>query len=214
MKVLAINGSPHAVGSTATALGIVGKQLETEGVEFEIMHIGNQSIHGCMACNKCVKTQDERCVFTNDPVNEAIQKMKEADAIILGSPVHFAGMSGAMKCFLDRVFYVAGFNNGMFRGKIGAAVVAVRRTGGSSTFDTLNHYINYSEMITASSNYWNVTHGLYGNECSYDKEGVQILTILGKNIAHLIRMRAAYKEPMYELDKKVFTNHVRKDLKE
>lgn len=131
--------------------------------------------------------QNERCVIS-DEVNDWIQKMKEADGILLGSPVHYAGIAGTMKSFLDRAFYVASGNNSMLRNKVGATVVAVRRSGGMSAFDSLNHYILYSEMIIATSNYWNIIHGRDLGESSKDEEGNQIMRILGKNMAWLLKV--------------------------
>ena len=211
MKVLAINGSPHKEGNTYHALMGVGKELLANDIEFEIIHVGNKAVRGCLACGKCAKNKDEKCGIVTDSLNEWIQKMKEADGIILGSPVHYAGIPGTMKCFLDRAFYVAGSNGGMFRQKVAAAVVAVRRTGGSVTFDSLNHYLNYSEMIIATSNYWNITHGTSPGEVLQDHEGVQIMDVLGQNMAWLLKMREQTKEtvPAPEAVRKVFTNFIR-----
>ena len=153
MKVVAINGSPRREGNTYHALKMVGDELVANGIEFEIIHVGNKMIHGCMACNKCAVNKDEKCVVKTDDLNLWIAQMREADGIIVGSPVHYSGIPGTMKSFLDRVFYVAGMNGGLFRHKVGAAVVAVRRTGGSATFDSLNHFLNYSEMVIATANY-------------------------------------------------------------
>ena len=159
MKVIAINGSPNREGNTFHALNMVGNELKTQGIEFEILHIGHKMIHGCTACFSCSKNKDEKCVIKTDDMNQWIQQLKAADGILLGSPVYFAGIPGTMKSFLDRLFFVSSSNGGFFRQKVGAAVVAVRRSGGSSTFDTLNHYITYSEMVVATSNYWNIIHG-------------------------------------------------------
>ena len=148
MKVIAINGSPNNEGNTFHALRMVGDELTESGIEFEILHIGHKMIHGCLACGKCAVNKDEKCVIKTDDLNKWIQQIKEADGIILGAPVHYAGIPGTMKSFLDCLFYVAGSNGGLFRQKVAAAVVAVRRSGGSATFDSLNHYLNYSEMVT------------------------------------------------------------------
>ena len=147
----------------------------------------------------------------DDGVNEAIQKMKNADGIILASPVYYAGIAGTLKCFLDRAFYVAGSNGGLFRNKVGASVVAVRRTGGSFTFDNLNHYLLYSEMMIATSNYWNIIHGLTPGEVHEDAEGVQIMEVLGNNMAWQLKMREATKDivPAPKQVKKVMTNFIR-----
>jgi multimeric flavodoxin WrbA len=137
--------------------------------------------------------------------------MKMADGLILGAPVHYAGIPGTMKSFLDRAFYVAGSNGGLFRQKVGAAVVAVRRTGGSATFDSLNHYLTYSEMILATSNYWNIIHGRMPGEVVQDAEGVQIMEVLGNNMAWLLKMKEHTKEsvPAPAPVQKVMTHFIR-----
>ena len=196
MKVVAINGSPNKEGNTYHALRLVGSKLESEGIEFEIIHIGNKAIRGCIACGKCRQNQDEKCSITTDVVNETIQSMKHTEGLIIASPVHYAGIPGTMKSFLDRAFYVSGSNGGLFRQKVGAAVVAVRRTGGSATFDSLNHYLTYSEMILATSNYWNVIHGRVPGEALQDSEGVQIMEVLGTNMAWLLKMKEQTKDTL------------------
>jgi multimeric flavodoxin WrbA len=189
----------------------VGRQLEENDIDFEILHIGNHAIRGCMACGTCAKNQDEKCSITTDPLNEWIQQIKAADGIILASPVYYAGIAGTMKCFLDRAFYVAGSNGGLFRQKVAAAVVAVRRTGGSSTFDSLNHYLTYSEMILATSNYWNISHGRVPGEVLQDAEGMQIMEVLGRNMAWLLKMReqTSVLLPKPKSVRKIFTNFIR-----
>jgi multimeric flavodoxin WrbA len=194
MKVVAFNGSPNKEGNTYHAIKMVLSELEKEGIETEIVHVGNKSIRGCMACGQCAKNKNEQCVLPGDEVNGWIQKMKEADGIILGSPVHFSAMGGTMKSFLDRAFYVTGVNGGMLRHKVGASVVAVRRSGGVPTFNQLNNYINYSEMIMPTSNYWNVIHGTKPGDALQDKEGVQIMGVLGKNIVWLMKLVENGKE--------------------
>lgn len=209
MKVVAFNGSPKKEGNTYHAIKIVAEELEKEGIEVEIIHVGNKVIRGCLACDGCVRNENERCVIDNDEVNEWIQKMKEADGIILGSPVHFSGIAGTMESFLDRAFYVA--SKGMLRHKVGAAVVAVRRSGGVTTFEQLNNYINYSEMLMPTSNYWNVIHGTAPGEAIEDEEGTQIMRVLGKNMAWLMKLVQSGKETVKEPEKenKVFTNFIR-----
>jgi len=211
MKVVAINGSPNKEGNTYHALKMVGLKLEENGIDFEIIHIGNKAIRGCLACGKCRVNKDEKCSITTDPLNEWIQTMKTADGIILGAPVHYAGIPGTMKSFLDRSFYVAGSNGGLFRHKVGAAVVAVRRTGGSVTFDSLNHFLTYSEMILATSNYWNIIHGRTPGEVIQDQEGMQIMEVLGSNMAWLLKMREQTKDtlPAPTQVQKVMTNFIR-----
>ena len=208
MKVIAINGSPKANGNTHTALTLVGEELQKEGLEFEIIQVGNKLIRGCMACGGCARNLSEQCVF-DDEVNACLQKLKAADGILLGAPVHYAGIAGTMKSFLDRLFYVAGVNGGLFRHKVGASVVAVRRSGGVPTFDALNHYIAYAEMIMPGSNYWNVIHGREPGEVLQDHEGNQIMRVLGKNMAWLLKLVAAGKAQAPQREDKVVTNFVR-----
>ena len=188
MKTVAFNGSPNKEGNTWHAIKMVAAELEKEGIETEIVHVGNKIIRGCTACGQCVKNRNQQCVLPGDEVNEWIQKMKHADGIILGSPVHYAAMGGTMKSFLDRAFYVTGVNDGMLRHKVGAAVVAVRRSGGLPTFNQLNNFLNYSEMLLPTSNYWNVIHGTRPGEVTQDEEGVQIMRVLGRNMAWLMKL--------------------------
>ena len=210
MKVLAFNGSPNKEGNTWHAISMVTAELEKEGNETEIIHVGNKVIRGCTACGLCVKNKDEQCVLPGDDVNEWIQKMKYADGIILGSPVHYAAMGGTMKSFLDRAFYVTSANGGMLRHKVGASVVAVRRSGGLPAFDQLNNYLNYSEMLIPTSNYWNVIHGARPGEVTQDEEGVQIMRVLGKNMAWLMKLvengRGTVTPP--ERETKIYMNFI------
>ncbi|GAA0730485.1 flavodoxin family protein [Clostridium malenominatum] len=209
MKVVAFNGSPKQEGNTYHAIKMVAEELEKEGIEVEIIHVGNKIIRGCLACNACVRNKNEKCIIDNDEVNEWIQKMKEADGIIIGSPVHYSAIAGTMKSFLDRAFYVA--SAGILRHKVGAAVVAVRRSGGVNTFNQLNNYINYAEMLMPSTNYWNVIHGTAPGEVVGDEEGRQIMRVLGKNMAWLMKLvengKETVKEP--ERENKRFTNFIR-----
>lgn len=211
MKVIAINGSPKPKGNTYHAIKLVTEILEENGIETEIVTIGNKMISGCIACNQCIKSKDEQCAIKNDPVNDTIQKMKDADGIILASPVHYAGVGGNMKSFLDRVFYVAGVNGSLFRHKVGASIAAVRRSGGLPTFNELNNFLNYSEMFIPTSNYWNVIHGTKPGEVLEDAEGVQIMKTLGKNMAYLLKLvetgKGKVEQP--EMDKKIYTNFIR-----
>jgi multimeric flavodoxin WrbA len=208
MKVVAFNGSPKKEGNTYHAIKMVAEELEKEGIEVEFVHVGNKTIKGCLACNVCVKNNNEKCII-DDEVNEWIQKMKMADGIILGSPVHYSAIGGTMKSFLDRAFYVA--NSGLFRHKVGTAVVAVRRSGGIPTFNQLNNYINYAEMLMPSTNYWNVIHGMAPGEAVEDEEGKQIMRVLGKNMAWLMKLvengKGTVKEP--ERESKILTNFIR-----
>ena len=211
MKVIAINGSPRIEGNTSQALNMVGDELKADGIEFEILHIGHKMIHGCLACGKCAVNRDEKCSITTDDLNKLIPKLKEADGLILGSPVYYSGVAGTMKSFLDRLFFVSGANGNLFRHKVGAALVAVRRTGGSSTLDCLNHYFSISQMLIATSNYWNVIHGAAPGEVIQDSEGVQTMRLLGKNMAWLLKMKQATVDTIQEpvAVQKVIMNFIR-----
>lgn len=211
MKVVGFNGSPRKNGNTADALRLVFLELEKAGIETEMIHVGAEKLRGCMACHACVKSQDECCVFKDDPVNEWIQKMKEADGILFGSPVYFSGVAGTMKNFLDRAFFVSSVNGGLFRHKVGASVAAVRRSGGIPTVDALNKFISYSEMIVPGSNYWTVAHGMMPGEIDQDAEGKQILEVLGKNMAWMLRLIEHGKDqiPAPEPVAKKMTNFIR-----
>ncbi|QCX33190.1 flavodoxin family protein [Caloramator sp. E03] len=206
MKVVAFNGSPKENGNTYYAIKTVADELYKEGIEVEIIHVGNKAIRGCIACGACSKNNG-KCII-DDEVNGWVDKMINADGIILGSPVYFSGINGTMKSFLDRAFYMAGRK---LRYKVGASVVAVRRSGGVSAFNQLNNYINYAQMLMPSSNYWNVIHGRAIGEASQDEEGNQIMRVLGKNMAYLLKLREngknVVKEP--EMENKIYTNFIR-----
>jgi multimeric flavodoxin WrbA len=211
MKVIAINGSPNKEGNTYHSLRLVGNEIIENGIEFEILHVGNKMIHGCIACRKCADNKNERCDIKTDDLNIWIQKIKNADGIVIGSPVYYSGIAGTLKCFLDRLFFVSGSNGNMFRHKVSAAVVAVRRTGGSVTFDSINHYLTYAEMIVATSCYWNVIHGRNAGEVIQDSEGVQVMRVLGKNISWILKIKEATAnmiEPPL-LEPKIITNFIR-----
>lgn len=212
MRALAINGSPRAAGNTRFALDLVCAQLSASGIETEVVQVGHLPLHGCTGCSLCARNRDECCGLPDDGLNALVAKMKEADGILLGSPVYFAGIAGAMKCFLDRAFYVAGSNGGLFRHKVGAAVVALRRSGAVAAFDQLNHYLHYAEMLVPSANYWNALHGAKPGESAEDKEGVQVMEVLGRNLAWLLGLvgkgrEAAILPPAAE--PKVRTNFIR-----
>ncbi|MBQ3735085.1 MAG: flavodoxin family protein [Bacteroidales bacterium] len=205
MKALLINGSPNAKGCTYTALSIVAKELEDNGIEAEIVHVGHKDIHGCIACGKCAETG--KCIF-NDMVNEVAPKFEQADALVVGSPVYYAGVAGTMNSFLDRLFFSTHFDKRM---KVGAAVCSARRAGTTATIDQLNKYFTISEMPIASSRYWNMVHGFSGEDVMKDEEGVQIMRTLGRNIAFLVKAIAAEKERngLPEPEEVTFTNFIR-----
>ncbi len=211
MKVVAINGSAKSKGNTAQAIGVVAEELEALGIETEILTVGAQPVRGCIGCGECHRNKNGRCRFDDDIANGYIQKMREADGILLGSPTHYAGITGSMKCLLDRAFYVAGANGGLFRHKVGASLAAVRRSGGITALDQLNKYLFYSEMLIASSNYWNVIHGRVPGEVREDAEGNQIMRLLGKNMAWLLQLCEAGKNAVQEPqpEAKVMTSFVR-----
>ena len=205
MKALLINGSPHAKGCTATALGIVAEELEKNGVATEIIHIGNKDIRGCIACRKC--REIGRCVF-DDIVNELAPKFEQADGLVVGSPVYFAGPNGTLTNLLDRLFFSANYP---LRMKVGAAVVSARRGGTTAAFDRLNKYFTISEMPVVSSRYWNMVHGHTPEDVMKDEEGVQIMRILGRNMAFLMRAIAAERERngLPEKEEIHYTNFIR-----
>ena len=205
MKALLINGSPHAKGCTATALGIVAEELEKNGVATEIIHIGNKDIRGCIACRKC--REIGRCVF-DDIVNELAPKFEQADGLVVGSPVYFAGPNGTLTNLLDRLFFSANYP---LRMKVGAAVVSARRAGTTAALERLNKYFQLAEMPVVSSRYWNMVHGNTPEEVMQDEEGVQIMRILGRNMAFLMRAIAAERERNGLPEKEVtrYTNFIR-----
>lgn len=187
MKVIAFNGSGRRDGNTAILIRRVLKVLEEEGIETELIQLAGETIHGCTACRVCYNTQNERCMIEDDKINEYVQKMKAADGIILGSPTYFSMMTPEMKALIDRTGYVAKANNDLYRRKIGAAIVAVRRAGAIPTFDAINHYFLISQMIVPGSSYWNVGIGNKKGEVENDGEGIKTMENLGKNMAWLIK---------------------------
>lgn len=205
MKVLLINGSPKAKGNTAQALEEMAAVFEAQGMEAEILHVGNLPIRGCVACGSCYKTG--KCAI-DDIVNEMAPKFEEADGIVVGSPVYYASANATLIAFLDRLFYSTRFDKRM---KVGASVVIARRGGCSSTFDQLNKYFTISQMPIASSCYWNSIHGGMPGEVQQDAEGLRTVRTLAKNMSFLIKSialgREAYGLP--EPEPKAFTNFIR-----
>lgn len=207
MKVLLINGSPRVHGCTHTALCEVAKELEKENIETEIFHIGSNPIGGCTACGNCRRTGSGKCIF-DDVVNIALEKAKDADAFVFGSPVYYAGASGQITSFLDRLFYAGN----CFQYKPGAAIVSCRRGGATAAFEQLNKYFTISNMPIVSSQYWNMVHGNTPEEVKQDLEGMQTMRTLGKNMAWLLKCIHAGKEAGVELpekEPKVATNFIR-----
>ena len=209
MKVLLVNGSPHRDGCTYTALRKVEKELNNEGIETEIFWIGIKPISGCIACHKC--SEIGKCIF-DDVVNEFAEKAKNADGFIFGTPVHYAAASGAMTSFMDRLFYSTFSNQDIFRLKPAATVVSARRAGTTATFEQLNKYYTMTQMPVISSRYWNMVHGSNPEEVKKDEEGMQIMRILGKNMAYYLKCIEAGKEKGItppSTEKIKFTNFIR-----
>lgn len=205
MKVLMINGSPRANGNTATALHEMEKIFTQEGVETEILHVGNKDIRGCIGCRKCRETG--KCVF-DDLVNETAPKFEACDGLVIGSPVYYASANATLVAFITRLFYSVSFDKTM---KVGASVVAARRGGLSATFDELNKFFTISGMPVASGQYWNSIHGAAPGEAAGDAEGIQGMRTLARNMTFLMRGIALAKE-QYGLPEKEpiqFTNFIR-----
>ena len=187
-KVLLLNGSPHPRGCTATALQEMISVFETEGIETELIQVGNKSIRGCIACGSCAKTG--KCVF-DDLVNEVAPKFEAADGLVIGSPVYYASPNGTILSFMDRLFYSTHYSKHM---KVGAAVVSARRGGNTASFDVLNKYFSISGMPIASSTYWNQVHGFTAEDVRKDLEGLQTMRNLARNMSFMIRALADTKD--------------------
>jgi multimeric flavodoxin WrbA len=187
IKVVAFNGSARKGGNTAILLRHVLKELEEEGIETELIELSGLKIHGCRACYQCSKNKNGRCSQSNDAGNELIEKMAAADGILLGSPTYFANITPEIAALMDRACFVSRANGGMFRRKVGAAVVAVRRAGAIPAFDALNHFFFFSEMIVPGSTYWNVGMGLEPGDVEKDQEAIQTMKTLGRNMAWLLK---------------------------
>ncbi len=206
MNVLLINGSPHAAGCTFTALSEVAATLNQNNIETEILHIGNRPIHGCIACGKCAETG--RCIFNDDPVNTACERLRNADALVVGSPVYYAGPNGALCAFLDRMFFL---KSDPYALKPAAAVVSCRRGGASAAFDRLNKYFTIAQMPVVSSQYWNSVHGNTPEEVKKDMEGLQIMRTLGHNLAWLLKCIHTAGIPRPETEERLRTNFIREE---
>ncbi len=206
MKVIAVNGSPHEKGNTYTALCIAKQELAANGIEVEIVQLGNKAMKGCRGCGNCKKTG--QCVFADEFFNEACAKLYDADGVIFGSPVYYASMNGTLKCFLDRCFYQS---KGRMRHKVGAALAVSRRAGDMTTIDDLQKYFLISEMLIAPSYYWNVLHGATPGEVLEDKEGISIISNMARNMSWLLKMKEATKDSVPEPEQfpREFTNFIR-----
>jgi len=187
MKVVAFNGSARKDGNTAILIRKVFGALEAEGIETELFQLAGKKIRGCTACGKCYENKNKKCVVDNDVLNECLEKMVEADGIILGSPTYFADVTTETKALIDRAGFVARANSDMLRRKVGAAVVAVRRAGAIHVFDTINHFFLISQMIVPGSFYWNLGIGRKPGEVEQDSEGLETMELLGQNMAWLLK---------------------------
>ena len=192
MKVVAINGSPRKNGNTAKCLEVVGKEIQAAGIEFEVLQPG-PNVKPCLACYHCLNTGSLRCVQTGDMVNEIIEKCIEADAIILASPTYHGGMSGNMKCVVDRMMLAAACGDNQFHHKVGAALTTLRRSGGHETDHQLLGAMDCMEMGLVTSDDWNAVHGADPGECEQDVEGMEVMAKLGRNIAWMVKVIDASK---------------------
>ena len=202
MKVVLINGSPHRKGNTFIALSEVAGALEKEGVQTEIIQLGIKAVQGCIACKKCAELG--HCVFQDTLYNQVREALQEADGIVVGSPVYYAGPNGALCALLDRVFYSC---SELLAYKAGASVAVCRRGGASATFDRLNKYFTILNMPVVSSQYWNSVHGMRPGEATEDAEGLQTMRMLGRNMAWLLKGVKREERPEPEL--RVMTNFIR-----
>lgn len=201
MKVLMLNGSPHENGCVFTALSEVAGELEKYGIQSEIFQLGKKPVMGCISCGACFKTG--KCFYGYDGVNECAEKLREADAFIVGSPVYYAGPNGALCAFLDRLFYGKSKN---YAGKPAACVVNCRRGGASAAFDRLNKYFTIANMPVIPSQYWNSTHGRMPEQVRRDLEGMQTMRTLAKNTAWMLQSLSGKLHPEY--DKQIYTDFI------
>jgi len=185
MKVVGINGSPRANGNTSIIIKTVFAELEKEGIETELIQLGGSVIPGCKDCGACVSTRNGRCIMDHDVINEIITKSAQADGIILGSPLYYAGITPEMKAFIERVGRVCAANNNFFKHKLGAAIMPVRRGGAIYAFDTMNHFLHYMQMYIVGARYWNMVYEPGAVE--RDDEGIENMRVLGENMAWLLK---------------------------
>ena len=187
MKVVAFSGSARKDGNTAILINNVLQELEKEGIGTELIQLAGKKIRGCLACMKCFENKDQRCANKDDVLNECLEKMLEADGIILGSPTYFSNVSTETKALIDRSGLVAIANGHMFKRKVGAAVVAVRRAGSVSVFDAINYFFFINQLIVPGSIYWNMGIGYEKGDVEKDEEGIQTMKVLGENMAWLLK---------------------------
>ena len=205
MKVLLVNGSPHSRGCVFTALSEVASTLQKEGIESEIFWIGNAPVQGCTGCFQCRKNDSGCCVFNDELYTSLLGKIKECDGIIIGSPVYYAAPAGSLCALLDRIFFSGA---PYLKHKVAAAIVNARRGGASAAFDRLNKYFTLLQMQVVSSTYWNSTHGTTPEEVLRDAEGMQVMRMLAKNMAYMLKLKSASSTPLPEQEKKISTNFI------
>ena len=187
MKVVAFNGSPRKEGNTAILINHVFGELAKEGIETELVQLAGKSLQGCISCYRCFSNKDRKCSVKKDELNSYLEKMIGAEGIILGSPTFFSDVTAEMKALIDRAGLVSTANGGMFKHKVGAAVVAVRRAGAIHAFNSMNHFFLYSQMIVPGSSYWNLGIGLTAGDVDSDEEGIRTMRVLGQNMAWLLK---------------------------
>lgn len=187
MKVVGINGSPRQEGNTAILIQTVFSELNQKGIETELIHLAKKTIKGCTACWSCMTQKNGKCVMSDDYFNDCFEQMVAADGIILGSPVYSAGVTSQIKAFIDRASVVLAANKGLLKHKVGASVIAVRRGGAISAFDTLTHFLHSKEMFLVGSTYWNMVYGRDIGEVEQDQEGIANMKNLGQNMAWLLQ---------------------------
>jgi len=187
IKVIAFNSSPHKDGNTVILINRVLDELKKEEIETELIHIGGKTLHGCTACMNCFKNKDQRCVIDDDILNECIEKMLEADGIILGSPTYFSNVNTELKALIDRAGLVAMANGYLLKRRVGAAVVAVRRAGAIPVFNAINQFFLINQMVVAGSSYWNLGIGFHPGDVEKDEEGIRTMKNLGENMAWILK---------------------------
>ena len=208
MKIVAINGSPRKNGNTALLLDTVRKEVEAAGVEFQVFQPG-PNVHPCMACYNCLDTGSLRCVRNDDGVNDIIAACIEADGILLASPVYHSGMSGSMKCVVDRLMLAAGCGVNQLHHKVGGALCTLRRSGGMETYQQLLGTMDAMEMIVVTADYWGAVHGAEKGEAARDTEGMDVAAQLGRNMAWMVKVLAESKVPVPERGHRTMTNFIR-----
>jgi multimeric flavodoxin WrbA len=187
MKVVALNASARKDGNTAMLINVVFEELKKEGIETELIQMAGKNIQGCLACYKCFKNKDRRCSVDKDILNDIMARMEKAEGILLGSPTYFSDVTSGMRAFIERCGFVARANDYMFKGKVGAAVVAVRRAGSIQAFTSMNLFLHYMQMFMPGSSYWNIGIGRDPGDVMKDEEGIQTMKTLGQNMAWLLK---------------------------